>query len=93
VLEGTTAIGSLRASRRLTRGRWWRTFGFTAFVDILAIVSGPILGILILLLASESLTFIDITGLGHLCPDRSVCSNRPDSLLLRPFHAAAASQK
>ena len=62
VLENESALGSLRASRRLTRGRWWRTLGFSAFVDTLAIVSGPILGIIVLLLISQSLTFIDVTG-------------------------------
>lgn len=62
VLDDRTAMGSLRASRALTRGRWWRTFAFTALVDVLVVLSGPILGILILLLVSEELTFIDITG-------------------------------
>jgi hypothetical protein len=62
VLEDHSVIGSLRASARLTRGHWWRTFGFTAFIDVLAILSGPLLGVLILLLTSQSLTFIDITG-------------------------------
>ena len=62
VLEEHSAIGSLGASARLTRRHWWRTFGFTAFVDALAILSGPLLGVLILLLTPGSLTFIDISG-------------------------------
>jgi hypothetical protein len=62
IFDGGTALASLRASARLTRGRWWRTFAFTALVDILVILSGPILGVLILLLTSQSLTFIDIIG-------------------------------
>jgi hypothetical protein len=62
VLQHNTAVGSLQGSRQLTRGHWWRTFGFTAVVDVLAIVSGPILGVLVLLLTSRSLTFIDVTG-------------------------------
>lgn len=62
VLGDETATGSLRASARLTRRHWWRTFGFTALVNVIAIVSGPLLGVLILLLTAQSLTFIDITG-------------------------------
>ena len=62
VLEDETAIDSLRASAGLTRRHWWRTFGFTTLVNVIAILSGPLLGVLILLLTSQSLTFIDITG-------------------------------
>lgn len=62
VIEDQTAIGSLRASARLTRRHWWRTFGITALIDVIAILSGPLLGVLILLLTASSLTFIDITG-------------------------------
>jgi hypothetical protein len=62
VFERCTARESLAGSARLTRGRWWRTFGFTALVDIIAIMSGPILGVILLLLTSQSLTFINLTG-------------------------------
>jgi hypothetical protein len=62
VLEDQTAIASLRASARLIRGHWWRTLGLTVLIDAIAILSGPLLGVLILLLTARSLTFIDITG-------------------------------
>jgi hypothetical protein len=62
VLEDQSVLGSLRASARLTRHHWWRTFGFTALIDVIAILSGPSLGVLMLLLTARSLTFIDITG-------------------------------
>jgi hypothetical protein len=62
VLADETVIDSLRASARLTRRHWWRTFGFTALINVVAILSGPLLGVLILLLTAQSLTFIDITG-------------------------------
>jgi hypothetical protein len=62
VLEDRTARGALRASAELTRGRWWRTFAFTVIVNTAAILSGPFLGVAILLLTASSLTFIDITG-------------------------------
>ncbi len=61
-LEDETAAGALRGSANLIRGRWWRTFGFTAVIDLVAALSGPLLGVLVLLLTSRSLTFIDITG-------------------------------
>ena len=62
VLEDQRSIGSLRASARQTRRHWWRTLGLTVLVDAIAILSGPLLGVLILLLTARSLTFIDITG-------------------------------
>jgi hypothetical protein len=62
VLEDEEAIGSLRASSRVVRGHWWRTFAFTALINVIAVLSGPLLGVLILLLTAQSLTFIDITG-------------------------------
>jgi hypothetical protein len=62
ILEDENAIGSLRASARLIRRRWWRTFAITALIDVITILSGPVLGVLILLLTARSLTFIDITG-------------------------------
>jgi hypothetical protein len=62
VLEDKDPIGSLRASARLTRRHWWRTFAFTTLVNTIAILSGPLLGVLILLLVAQSLVFIDITG-------------------------------
>lgn len=62
VLEDERAMGSLRVSARLTRRRWWRTFGITTLINVIAILSGALLGVLILLLTSQSLTFINITG-------------------------------
>jgi hypothetical protein len=62
LFERCPARESLAGSARLTRGRWWRTFGFTALVDIVAIMSGPILGVILLLLTSQSLTFINLSG-------------------------------
>jgi hypothetical protein len=62
VLGNETAVGSVRASARLTRRHWWRTFGFTALINGIAILSGPLFGVLILLLTARSLTFIDISG-------------------------------
>jgi hypothetical protein len=42
--------------------RWRRTFGFTALVDTLAILSGPLLGVGLLLLTDHSLNFINLAA-------------------------------
>jgi hypothetical protein len=41
-LEDRNARGSLRRSAELMAGRWWRTFGFTAVIDIVTALSGPL---------------------------------------------------
>jgi ABC-type sugar transport system permease subunit len=53
---------SLGRSSELVRGHWWRTFGFTAVVDVLAILSGPLLGVALLLLTDHSLNFINLAA-------------------------------
>jgi hypothetical protein len=44
------------------RGRWWRTFGFSILVIVLTALSGPLLGVGLLLLTDRSLNFIDVAG-------------------------------
>jgi uncharacterized membrane protein len=62
MLEDATGRGALARSSELVRGRWWRTFAFTLFVDVLAVLSGLAFGILLLLLSARSLGFIDIAS-------------------------------
>jgi hypothetical protein len=62
VLDDLSATDSLRRSSELVRGRWWRTFGFTALVDILAVLSGPLFGVGLLLLTDHSLNFINLAA-------------------------------
>jgi hypothetical protein len=62
MLGDLSATESLRRSSELVRGRWWRTFGFTAFVDTLAILSGPLFGVGLLLLTDHSLNFINLAA-------------------------------
>jgi hypothetical protein len=62
VVNGLDGRASLAHSLRLVRGRWWRTFGFTVFVDVLTVLSGLIFGIVLLLVTSRSLNFIDIAS-------------------------------
>jgi hypothetical protein len=62
VLDDLPASESLRRSSELVKGRWWRTFGFTAVVDVLAVLSGPLLGVGLLLLTDPSLNFINLAA-------------------------------
>ena len=62
MLDDLSATESLRRSSELVKGRWWRTFGFTALVDVVAILSGPLLGVGLLLLTDHSLNFINLAA-------------------------------
>ncbi len=62
MLDGLTGRESLAKSSRLVRGRWWRTFGFTVLVDVLALLSGILFGLVLLLLSAGTLNFIDIAS-------------------------------
>jgi len=62
MLDDVSATESLRRSSELVRGRWWRTFGFTVLVDALAVLSGPLLGVGLLLLTDHSLNFINLAA-------------------------------
>jgi len=62
MLEDLSATDALRRSSELVRGRWWRTFGFTVVVDVLAILSGPLLGVGLLLLTDHSLNFVNLAA-------------------------------
>ncbi len=62
VLDGRDGRGSLARSSRLVRGHWWRTFGFTLLVALLAVLLGLAFGIALLLLTSQTLNFIDIAS-------------------------------
>jgi ABC-type sugar transport system permease subunit len=44
------------------KGHWWRTFGFTVLIDALAVLSGPLLGVGLLLLTDHSLNFINLAA-------------------------------
>ncbi|MBV9604280.1 MAG: hypothetical protein JO027_04205 [Solirubrobacterales bacterium] len=62
MLDGRDGRAALARSSRLVRGHWWRTFGFTVLVSMLAVVSGLSFGIALLLLTSQTLNFIDLAS-------------------------------
>jgi hypothetical protein len=61
-LEDRTANGSLERSAELVEDHWWRTFGFSALLVTLTALSGPLLGVALLLLTDRSLEFVNIAG-------------------------------
>jgi hypothetical protein len=62
MLGDLSATESLHHSSELVRGVWWRTFRFTAVVDALAVLSGPLFGVGLLLLTDHSLEFINLAA-------------------------------
>ena len=62
MMDDLSATESLHRSSELVKGRWWRTFGFTALIDTLAVLSGPLLGVGLLLLTDRSLNFINLAA-------------------------------
>jgi hypothetical protein len=62
MLDDLSATDSLRRSSELVRGHWWRTFGFSTLVIAFAALSGPLLGVGLLLLTDHSLNFINLAG-------------------------------
>jgi hypothetical protein len=62
MLDDLPATASLRRSSELVKGHWWRTFGFTVLIDVLAVLSGPMLGVGLLLLTDHSLNFINLAA-------------------------------
>jgi hypothetical protein len=63
VIEDLPARQALERSADLVRGRWWRVFGITATINVLAVLSGPIVGVTVLLTATNaSLDAINLIG-------------------------------
>jgi hypothetical protein len=62
VLDDCDGRGSLARSSRLVHGHWWRSFGFTVLVGMVAVLSGLGFGIALLLLTSGALNFIDLAS-------------------------------
>jgi MFS family permease len=48
-LEGASAIGALRRSSRLVRGRWLKVMSLIVVGGALAVVAGPLIGMLLIL--------------------------------------------
>ncbi len=61
-LEGRSAIDALRRSRRLVRGEWLMVASYAVFGAALALVLGPLVGALLILLTSAPLPALNLVA-------------------------------
>ena len=61
-LEGRSAIDALRRSRRLVRGHWLKVASQAVFGAALALVLGPLVGTLLILLTSAPLATLNLVA-------------------------------
>ena len=61
-LEGRSAIDALRRSRRLVRGEWLKVASYAVFGAALALVLGPLVGALLILLTSAPLPALNLVA-------------------------------
>jgi hypothetical protein len=59
-LEGLSTRHALRRSARLVRGNWWRVASLLLFVALVAVLVGPLLGMLLLFVSHASFDFINL---------------------------------
>jgi hypothetical protein len=62
VLEGDSGLVALARSARLVRGDWWRVASLLLFVTGVALLLGPVVGTLLLLVSSASFDFINLVS-------------------------------
>jgi len=55
--DASSGPDAVRMSDAVVRGRWWRTLGETVVFHLLALLPGPIIGLLLLVLASPTVQF------------------------------------
>ena len=61
-LEGCSAIEALRRSRRLVRGHWLKVASLAVFGAALALVLGPLVGALLIVLTSAPLSTLNLVA-------------------------------
>ena len=61
-LERTGIVGALRRSGELVQRHWWRTASIVIVVGGLAIIAGPVVGILLLLITSAGFNVVNIVA-------------------------------
>ena len=60
VLDDASGLSSLRRSAKLVRGNWWRAGSLLLFVTVIALLLGPLIGVLLLFATSTSFNFINL---------------------------------
>ena len=61
-LEGMSALGGLRRSSMLVRGRWLRVASLVGVGALLALAAGPLLGALLILLTDAPLALLNLVA-------------------------------
>jgi hypothetical protein len=62
VLENLSGVAALRRSARLVRGSWWRVASLILFVTLIALLLGPLCGMLLLFVTNTSFNFINFVA-------------------------------
>jgi hypothetical protein len=62
VLEDVPAWAALHRSAQLIRANWWRVASLLVFVTIVALLLGPLVGVLLLFVTSASFNFINLVS-------------------------------
>jgi hypothetical protein len=62
VLEDTSGATGLHRSAQLVREKWWRVASMLLFVTLIALLLGPLVGVLLLFITSASFNFINIVS-------------------------------
>jgi hypothetical protein len=60
VLDDASGLSCLRRSSHLVRGNWWRAASLLFFVTVIALLLGPLIGMLLLFVTSASFNFINL---------------------------------
>jgi hypothetical protein len=61
-LEGCSVLGSLRRSSELVSGHWWRVASISVVTTGLALLLGPFLGALLLLVSDASFDVVNVVA-------------------------------
>jgi hypothetical protein len=61
-LEDTTAVGSLRRSSALVRGRWFRVASLVGIGAVLAVAAGPLIGALLIVLTDAPFPLLNVVA-------------------------------
>ncbi len=61
-LEERSAVGGLRRSSELVRGRWLRVASLVGVGAVLALAAGPVLGALLILVTDAPLALLDLVA-------------------------------
>ncbi len=64
LMDNASAAEARKVSERLVAGRWWRVAGTVALLSLVAIAAGPLIGIIVLVVATPSIGYINLLSSG-----------------------------